>query len=127
MGTKNNPGRFDCYEKADPDEPMFVLLGRDPYAARLVEIWANTREAHGESLEKIAEARRCMIAMEQWCGEKRDVLRSVTDLDGFQRAYRAGQEAMRAAAEAWVAVHYPDLPGLQDEIRSLPIKDAPNE
>ncbi|HAW11807.1 MAG TPA: aspartate decarboxylase, partial [Chloroflexi bacterium] len=30
MGTKNNPGKFDCYDDAHPDEPMFVLLGRDP-------------------------------------------------------------------------------------------------
>ena len=28
MGTKNNPGRFDCYGNAEPDEPIFVLLGR---------------------------------------------------------------------------------------------------
>lgn len=42
-------------------------------------------------------------------------------------SYHAGQEAMREAAEAWVATHYPDLPNLQDEIRSLSIKDAPDE
>ena len=35
MGTKNNPGKFDCYEHAKPDEPMFVLLGRDLEALRL--------------------------------------------------------------------------------------------
>lgn len=29
MGTKNNPGEFDCYANAAPDEPMFILLGRD--------------------------------------------------------------------------------------------------
>jgi hypothetical protein len=29
MGTKNQPGKFDtCYANADPDEPMFVLLGK---------------------------------------------------------------------------------------------------
>ena len=44
---------------------------------------------------------------------------------GFNEGYRAGQEDMREAAEAWVAVHYPDLPSLQDEIHSLPIKDKP--
>lgn len=27
MGSKNNPGKYDCYEAADPDEPMFILLG----------------------------------------------------------------------------------------------------
>ena len=32
MATKNNPGKFDCYTNAEPDEPMFILLGRDPVA-----------------------------------------------------------------------------------------------
>lgn len=38
MGTKNNPGRYDCYANAEPDEPMFVLLGHDRHAATLVRI-----------------------------------------------------------------------------------------
>ena len=38
MGTKNNPGVFDCYANAEPDEPMFVLLGRDKDAATLVRL-----------------------------------------------------------------------------------------
>lgn len=36
MGTKNRPGTFDCYAAAGPDEPLFVLLGRDPVAPLLV-------------------------------------------------------------------------------------------
>lgn len=43
MGTKNNPGKFDCYTNAEPDEPMFVLLGRDRLAAHLVSIWSKVR------------------------------------------------------------------------------------
>lgn len=43
MGTKLNPGKFDCYEHALPDEPMFVLLARDPDFGRLVEEWAANR------------------------------------------------------------------------------------
>jgi len=64
--TKNNPGKFDCYDKAHPDEPMFVLLGRDPSASRLVRIWARGREAAGETYEKVAEAYRCADAMQDW-------------------------------------------------------------
>lgn len=30
MGTKSNPTQFDCYANALPDEPMFILLARDP-------------------------------------------------------------------------------------------------
>jgi hypothetical protein len=44
MGTKNAPGEFDCYRAALPDEPMFVLLARDPDFRRLVHSWANQRE-----------------------------------------------------------------------------------
>jgi len=40
MATKRNPGRFDCYEKAEPDEELFVLLARDRRAPYLVELWA---------------------------------------------------------------------------------------
>ena len=43
MGTKNNPGKFDCYVNALPDEPMFVLLARDPEFADLVGEWADRR------------------------------------------------------------------------------------
>lgn len=43
MGTKNNPGKFDCYANAESDEPMFVLLGRDRLAGHLVSIWSKIR------------------------------------------------------------------------------------
>lgn len=46
MGTKNNPGSFDCYANAEPDEPMFTLLARDPLAPGLVRIWAALRSRH---------------------------------------------------------------------------------
>lgn len=65
MGTKNNPGKYDCYEKADPDEPMFVLLGRDPNAPILVRMWAQMREDR-EGRDKIQEALACADAMEEW-------------------------------------------------------------
>lgn len=41
MGTKNNPGTFDCYANAKPDEPMFVLLARDKKAPEIVRAWAD--------------------------------------------------------------------------------------
>jgi hypothetical protein len=66
MGTRNNPGKFDCYAAADPDEPMFVLLGRDRMGCVLVRVWADMREAAGEAPEKVAEARVCADAMEAW-------------------------------------------------------------
>ena len=82
MGTKNNPGEFDCYENADPDEPMFILLARDPDAAMLVRLWANIRERvtlskpiltleRERGLAKVTEARACADAMEAWRKEHR--------------------------------------------------------
>lgn len=43
MGTKRNPGEFDCYAKAEPDEPLFILRGKDVSAPYLVEIWTAVR------------------------------------------------------------------------------------
>jgi len=67
VGTKNNPGAFDCYANAHPDEPMFVLLGRDPAAASAVVFWCALRAALGETeLEVLAEADQCANAMNDW-------------------------------------------------------------
>ena len=65
MGTKENPGQFDCYANAAPDEPMFVLLGRDKHAPTLVRLWALLRQYDGETDDKIAEALACADAMDQ--------------------------------------------------------------
>lgn len=66
MGSKNNVGQFDCYLNAHPDEPMFILLGRDPIAADLVEEWARRREAQRGPSPKVEEARACARAMREW-------------------------------------------------------------
>lgn len=78
MGTKNNPGEFDCYKAADPDEPMFVLLGRDVTAPKLVLGWAMDRYAAIASgqkpiddLPKVLEAIECAKAMIDWRLERR--------------------------------------------------------
>lgn len=65
MGTKNNPGKFDCYANAGDDEPMFVLLGRDKHAPSLVRLWALMRVQEGEDDAKIEEAIQCAEAMDE--------------------------------------------------------------
>ncbi|KKN41442.1 hypothetical protein LCGC14_0723130 [marine sediment metagenome] len=70
MGTKNKPGKFDCYETADPDEPMFVLLARDPLDPVLVELWESLREHYAGNPSKVTEARMCAIVMRIWLREK---------------------------------------------------------
>ena len=71
MGTKNNPGKYDCYANAHPDEPMFVLLGRDWRAPMLVRLWADLSEQRGGNPEKIAEARNCADRMAEWQVQQR--------------------------------------------------------
>lgn len=73
MGSKNNPGKFDCYENALPDEPMFVLLGRDPNAPQLIEQWADRRWQDIQigvrpqsDLAAVEEAQQCAHAMRDW-------------------------------------------------------------
>lgn len=66
MGTKNNPGDYDCYENAEPDEPMFILLARDPMAPILVRLWADLRAQNAGNPTKVAEARGCANQMEDW-------------------------------------------------------------
>ena len=77
MGTKANPGQFDCYAAAADDEPLFVLRANDPLAPALVHEWANRYESakvrelggvvHNRTgLEKSDEARVCAHAMRLW-------------------------------------------------------------
>lgn len=71
MGSKINPSKFDCYQRAEPDEPMFTLLARDPVAPTVIRLWAAQKWQEGESPEKIAEARGIADAMEAWRKEHR--------------------------------------------------------
>lgn len=83
MGTKNKPGAFDCYASAEPDEPMFILIGRDPAAAGLVEEWARRRASAigwGQKPETdspmVVEALNCAAHMKAfaaaWPDRKKD-------------------------------------------------------
>ena len=68
MGTKNNPSSFDCYANAAPDEPMFVLLGRDPIAPFLVGWWAGLKSTLDPEADeaKLKEALEVAHAMDAW-------------------------------------------------------------
>jgi hypothetical protein len=85
MSTKLNPGLFDCYAKLEPNEPFFLLMGRDPLAGTLVRAWAGGCElrlqSHRERVgddkvpavyvaheqAKISQARAAADQMEGWC------------------------------------------------------------
>jgi hypothetical protein len=80
MGSKNEPGKYDCYANAKPDEPMFVILARDPSAPELVELWAIRRVnliSEGKKPESdyalVEEARECADKMRQWRAARESV------------------------------------------------------
>jgi len=82
MGTKNNPGQFDCYNNALPDEPMFVLLARDPTFYRLVRKWADYRHDDvmsgvrpRDDMRMISEAYDCAVAGREWRRENNGIWR----------------------------------------------------
>lgn len=86
MATKANPGKFDCYANAQPDEPMFVLLARDESAPILVEEWAKARLRQITSGARVpAEAEQCLeafevaAAMRVWKAKKDGAARVVRD------------------------------------------------
>lgn len=94
MGTKNTPGQFDCYANAEPDEPMFILLGRDPVAWMLVDLWAAVRKELGKtSPQKHQEAIDCAFALEKWASEHgKDTLEA---RDAFLRVVRRQEKEAR--------------------------------
>lgn len=73
MATKNAPGNFDCYAHAEPNEPIFILLGRDPTASFVVAFWRELRVKAGlnsPSDEQIVEAMATSKALAEWALSK---------------------------------------------------------
>ena len=74
MGTKNNPGEFDCHGAAADDEPIFTLRANDEIAPGLVIAWAHSYAATkggqnnltAEQLRKFNEALDVSQAMAEW-------------------------------------------------------------
>ena len=73
MGTKTEPGAFDCYGKLAADEPYFTLAAHDKHAEFLVVTWASLRAAEiargerdaGERAQ-VDEALECARSMIKW-------------------------------------------------------------
>lgn len=71
MSTKSTPGSFRCYEAALPDEPMFVILGRDPAGPATLLFWAQERINQGKTKQiddnaRIGAAVRESEEMREW-------------------------------------------------------------
>lgn len=55
-----------CINKADDDEPVFVLRAQDALAPDIVWEWVKQAELHGVPPEKVREAERLASDMEAW-------------------------------------------------------------
>ena len=66
MGTRVNPGKFDCLNKVHPNEPIFILRGNDKLAPSLIAAWTDRAEQGGCRIEKVHEARQCAQDMLAW-------------------------------------------------------------
>lgn len=99
MGTKLQPGKYDCYKNALPDEPMFTLLGRDPQAPAVIRQWVYQRrtlitmgDKPPSDNEMLDEAMSCAADMERWRHENNGKWRNDPDVDlrlNIQRAIEA--------------------------------------
>ena len=80
MGSKTQPGAFNCYQSALPDEPIFTLLARDPTAPDVIRTWSRQRrddifkgpdagafsDAQTDDLRKATEAEAVADEMTVW-------------------------------------------------------------
>lgn len=95
-----------CYAAALPDEPMFVLLARDPFAPQLVRDWAHQRqvdinngERPAEDEAKVHEALEQAGRMESWRVANNGKWRrpefqcAAPNYNPISAAFRAGHEA----------------------------------
>ncbi len=64
MATKSQG--VSCYDKADKDEPLFVIRAQDSLGPEVVMEWAHRALAAGVPIEKVAEARKVAEEMEEW-------------------------------------------------------------
>jgi hypothetical protein len=92
MWSKSKPGPFDRYAEAAPEEPVFVLLGRDPVSTFLVSLWIGVHGVMGgNSPAEALDAAQCSLALEQWArAHGGDVNRA---LQGFLHVLRNTQFA----------------------------------
>jgi hypothetical protein len=61
-----------CINKAENDEPVFVLRANDPLAAGTVDYWANQAEGTNiHEVYKINTARELAQEMRRWRAEKK--------------------------------------------------------
>lgn len=103
MGTKNNPGTFDCLEKAEADEPFFVLLARDPVGAHFVRMWAMLREDDFENAKITFDD----LVLKLFNQHHRTKLRTPDEIEERERNKVKEANECSAAMRAWIKTNRP--------------------
>lgn len=108
--TKNQPGPFDALEKAEPGEPLFPLLARDPCAPgaitewcrlrrnRAIKLWGDSKRVADKKLlaaelDQCANAEEVALQFEEWHS-------SAAPVDGARSAYNEVKRTTEELAEA---------------------------
>ena len=126
MSTKANPSKeFDCYANAEPDEPMFILLGRDRHAPQLVEMWAGMRAEAGEDPAKAQEALKCAKAMRVWRMRNRPTPDFDRDIR-FALVFAGWIRCDEANVERWKYTNSVDVRSF-DELRNVAIESVASD
>lgn len=55
-----------CFNRADDDEKLFVLLGRDPAAPVAIRAWVNERIRLGKNMLKDPQIQEAIEAADHW-------------------------------------------------------------
>jgi hypothetical protein len=99
MGTRNQPGQYDCLARLADDEPYFVLVAHDDSAPGTIVAWVADRldrirlgERPGADLAQLREALNLARDMLAWQRERKRRHLVGRTLD-FERASRALDEA----------------------------------
>ncbi len=106
MGTKREPGAFDCYSMALPDEPLFILKATDVSAPSIVETWAYSYEQRKRSANewdrqaqrKHREALQVAEEMRTWFALSRTSALGVTAAGDFVPVSDVGADSSDADA-----------------------------
>lgn len=64
VSTKETPGPFDALVKAEDDEPIFTLLGRDPCAPATITEWTRLRRRAALSQFMDRSSKRAQTALQ---------------------------------------------------------------
>lgn len=123
-GEQWNPplGQPDpCLAKREPGEPMFTLLGRDPFAMSLVKLWSVARRSYPGKVtapERIVEANSRAVDLGRWYVTNRTDAGTLPDVLDHVPAHILALTATRDAEAVLIA-------DCSDAARRAAAKQAP--